>query len=126
MSEARELRDRSPVKAALRAQLAAGIAILTFAPVRLGNLTRIRLEENLTRPGGPEQPYLLRFPAHDVKNRIELDFALDEETTALIDEYVHEHRPVLLRGANDLWLFPGEAGGHKTQSMFSDQITKAV
>ena len=32
----------------------------------------------------------------------------------------------MLRGSNDLWLFPGESGGYKTPSMFSDQITKAV
>jgi integrase len=94
--------------------------------VRLQNLVRIKLEENLIRPAGPDEPYWLVFPHYDVKNRVELEFALDEHVTALISTYVHEHRPVLLRGSNDLWLFPGETGGPKTPSMFSDQITKAV
>ena len=61
------------------------------------------------RPTGPDGPFWLVFPEYDVKNRVRLDFPLDEDTTALIEEYLHEHRPVLLRGSNELWLFPGEA-----------------
>jgi hypothetical protein len=38
------------------------------------------------------------FPDYDVKNRVELSFQLDQEVTSLIQTYVHEHRPVLLRG----------------------------
>jgi integrase len=68
----------------------------------------------------------LVFPDYDVKNRVKLEFPLDEHVSELIERYVHEHRPALLRGSNDLWLFPGESGGHKTPSMFSDQITQAV
>lgn len=126
MEEARELRDDAPVKAALRAQLAVAIGILTVAPVRLGNLVRIRLEENLIRPAGPLEPYCLMFPDHDVKNRVRLEFNLKAGLTALIEEYVQEHRPVLLRGSNELWLFPGLAGTHKTAKMFGDQITDLV
>jgi integrase len=39
---------------------------------------------------------------------------------------VHDHRPVLLRGASSLWLFPGENGRHKTLSTLGDQITDTV
>jgi hypothetical protein len=48
----------------------------------------------------------------------------DEALTELIDEYVHEFRPVLLRRSTASWLFPGEAGEPKTASMLSTQITK--
>ncbi len=126
MAEARDLQAYAPVKAALRAQLAVAIALLTVAPVRLGNLVRIELEENLIRPAGPASPHWLVFPDYDVKNRIQLQFPLDAGVSALIDEYVHQHRPVLLRGSNATWLFPGESGGYKTPSMFSGQITAAV
>jgi site-specific recombinase XerD len=61
-----------------------------------------------------------------VKNRVKLDFAFDEVLTALIDEYVHQFRSSLLRGANDLWLFPGEAGGCKGARTFSEQITQRI
>ena len=92
MQEARDLKEQAPVKAALRAQLAVAIGILTVAPVRLGNLARIRLEENLIRPAGPLSPYWLVFPNYDVKNRVKLEFGLKERLTKLIEEYVHEHR----------------------------------
>jgi hypothetical protein len=100
MREARELREKAPIKAALLARRAVAIGILTIAPVRLGNLTRIKLEENLIRPAGPLSPYCLVFPNYDVKNRVKLEFVLKERLTKLIEEYVHDHRPVLLRGAN--------------------------
>ena len=126
MTQAGSLRDQAPVKAAVLAQLAVAIAILTFAPIRLGNLVRIRLEENLIKPGGPDAPYRLVFPYYDVKNRVTLDFPLDTELTALIDEYIHKFRPSLLRGSNDLWLFPGESGGCKDAKTLSGQITEKI
>jgi integrase len=126
MQEARNLRDQAPVKAALRAQLAVAIGILTVAPVRLGNLARTRLEENLIRPAGPLSPYWLVFPNYDVKNRVRLEFNLKERLTKLVEEYVHDHRPALLRGSDGPCLFPGESGGHKTLSTLGDQITNAV
>ena len=46
MAQARLLSDQSPVKAAVTAQLAVAIAILTNAPVRLSNLVQIRLDKN--------------------------------------------------------------------------------
>ena len=106
MAEARRLRDDAPIKAALKAQKAVAIALLTFAPIRCGNLASIKLEENLIRPGGPDEPFWLIFPKYDVKNRIRLEFPLDESLTALIEEYLYDHRPALLRGSNQLWLFP--------------------
>jgi integrase len=126
MQEARDLRQLAPVKAAVRAQLAVAIGILTVAPVRLGNLARIRLEENLIRPAGPLSPYWLVFPNYDVKNRVKLEFDLKERLTGLIEEYLHDHRPALMRGANEPWLFPGENGRHKTLSTLREQITAAV
>ena len=39
---------------------------------------------------------------------------------------VHDHRPVLLRGSNEFWLFPGENGRHKTLTTLGEQITDAV
>jgi len=122
----RSLRDHAPIKAAVTAQIAIAIAILVVAPVRLGNLISIRLDENLIKPGGLDSPYWLVFPDYDVKNRVRLEFPLDPELTALIDEYVHMFRPSLLRGSNDLWLFPGETGGCKDAKTFSGQITERI
>jgi hypothetical protein len=57
---------------------------------------------------------------------VPLEFPLDQVLSDLIDEYVNEFRPVLLRGSNDPWLFPGEAGGIKTSNTFSTQITERI
>jgi integrase len=126
LKQARGLKDHAPVKAAVLAQIAVAIAILTFAPVRLINLVRTRLDENLIKPGGIDNPYWLVFPDYDVKNRVPLEFQFDQILTDCIDEYVNEFRPVLLRGSNEAWLFPGEAGGFKTPNMFSTQITESI
>jgi integrase len=114
------------VKAGLLAQIAVAVAILTVAPIRLGNLVRTRLDETLTKPGGIDEPYWLVFPHYDVKNRETLQFPLDQRLTDLIDEYIHDFRPVLLRKSNEAWLFPGESGDFKTPNMFSTQITDRI
>jgi integrase len=126
MQQARLDKDHAPIKAAVTAQLAAAIAILTFAPVRLSNLVSIELGQNLIKPGGLQTPYWLVFPHYDVKNRVDLNFKFDQPLTDLIDEYIHEFRPALLRGANATWLFPGEAGHPKHRLQFSKQITVRI
>ena len=126
MQQARSAKDHAPIKAAVTAQLAVAVAILTFAPVRLSNLAGIELGKNLIKPGGPNTPYWLVFPHYDVKNRIDLNFKFDQPLTDLIDEYVHEFRPALLRGSNASWLFPGEAGKPKAALTFSQQITRRI
>jgi integrase len=126
MRQARADQAHAPVKAAVTAQLAVAIAILSFAPVRLANLVSIELGKNLIKPGGPDSPFWLIFPHYDVKNRVDLEFTFDESLTTLIDEYIHEFRPTLVRGSNAAWLFPGVAGEPKTANMFSTQITERI
>jgi len=99
---------------------------LTVAPVRLGNLASIRLGENLIKPGGPYSTFWLTFRKYDVKNSTPLQFKLDETVTGIIDEYVHDFRPALMRGSNADWLFPGESGEHKEKISFSTQIVDRV
>jgi integrase len=126
MRQARLAKEHAPIKAAVIAQLAVAIAILTFAPVRLRNLARIRLDQNLIKPGGLNTPFWLVFTNYDVKNRVDLNFKFDESMTDLIEEYVHEFRPTLLRGSNGPWLFPGENGEPKNPLLFSKQITERI
>jgi integrase len=126
MREARANLAHAPVKAALTAQLAAAIAILSFAPVRLTNLASILLDQNLIKPGGPKSAFWLVFPHYDVKNRVDLQFPLDNEVTELINEYIDDFRPHLLRGSNTQCLFPGVSGKPKTANMFSSQITERI
>ena len=126
MGEAKEASYSSPIKAAVRAQMAVAIAILNVAPIRRGNLGMIRIGENLIRTGGPQTPYRLVFPNYDVKNRVKLDFPLDAELTALIDDYLFNYRPVLVADAKNPWLFPGAGESHKLLTTLSVQITSFI
>jgi len=126
LQQARLQRRYAPIRAAVLAQIAVAVAILTVAPIRLGNLVSIRLGENLIKPGGPFSNYWLTFPKYDVKNRTPLQFKLDETVTSIINEYVHDFRPALMRGSNADWLFPGESGNHKEKISFSSQIVERV
>jgi integrase len=126
MRQARLERRHAPVRAAVLAQIAVAVAILAIAPVRLDNLAGIRLGENLINPGGPQSNYFLTFNKYDVKNRVPLQFKLDEMVTTIINEYVHDFRPALMRGNNADWLFPGESGEHKEKISFSTQIVDRV
>jgi integrase len=126
MAFARLQQRHAPARAAVTAQLAVAIAILTFAPVRLANLAAIKLGFNLIKPGGPDSNYWLVFPDYDVKNRVKLEYPLEQHLTRLVDEYVHDFRPTLLRGRNEDWLFPGQRRGGKGKVSFSGQITKRI
>jgi integrase len=130
IEEARLRRDASPTKAAIKAELAVAIGILTYAPIRLQNLVGIRLDENLFPTNGPDTAYWLRFPDHDVKNRVALEFLLRDPLATLISEYIRDHLPMLARGSNCRWLFPGRGAfpGEKRRhkSHLSAQITAIV
>jgi hypothetical protein len=101
MAEARRQQQHAPTRAAVTAQLAVGIGILSVAPIRIGNLTAVQLGKNLSKPGGPNSNYWLNFPDYDVKNRLKLEYPLEPYLTQLINEYVHDFRPTLLRGRDE-------------------------
>ena len=125
MAEARR-QQHAPVRAAVIAQMAVAIAILAVAPVRLVNLTSIRLGINLQKPDGPDSDYWLHFTPEDTKNNVRLEFVFKEYLTRLIDEYVHDYWPRLLRGRKEDYLFPGLRDGAKGKISFSVQITKRI
>lgn len=125
MEVARRQRHR-PNRAAVIAQLAVAIAIEAVAPVRLENLTSIRLGVNLTKPDGPNSNYWLHFTPEDTKNNVRLQFVFKEYLTRLIDEYVQDFWPTLLRGRKEDYLFPGLRKGAKGKVSFSGQISARI
>ncbi|MGA7975330.1 MAG: tyrosine-type recombinase/integrase [Pseudolabrys sp.] len=126
IADAQRLHNRAPLKAAVEAQIAVAIAIESIAPVRLNNLTNIQLGVNLIKPGGPNANYWLVFPDSDVKNRVNLQYPLTEHVSKLIDQYVHEFWPTLLRGRQDKSLFPGMRSGVKNKISFGGQISQRI
>jgi integrase len=126
MEKAQNMQSAAPVRAALLAQIAVAVAILLVAPIRLGNLAAIRLDVNLIKPGGPDGDYWLRFPKLDVKNKQALQFVFNGRLSKLIDEYVSNFRPALMKGKNHDWLFPGRSTDHKEKIGFGTQIVDQV
>ena len=116
MVEARRQQQHSPVRAAVTAQLAVG----DRHPGRRAGagskiLAEIRLGFNLNKPDGPKSQYWLSFPDYDVKNRMKLEYPLEDFVTPLIDEYVHDFRATLMRG-RDKYLHSRNAQGAQGKS----------
>ena len=63
MQQARSAKDHAPIKAAVSAQLAVAIAILTFAPIRLSQSRQHRVGQEPDQAGRAEHALLARFPA---------------------------------------------------------------
>ena len=81
------------MKAAVNASVAVAIAILSIAPVRLNNLIKIKLEENLIKPGGTRTDLIGScFPKEDVKNRVQLQHKILPEVGD-IDRRIHQRLP---------------------------------
>lgn len=122
------LRDRAtaPVRAARLAQRAVGIGILTFMPVRAGNLTNIEIGTHLVQPNGPAGEYLLTIPSTEVKNGVDIECAFDAVLSKLIATYIHDFRHLLMGGANHNLLFPGRGDGARRIAGFSDRIAHEV
>lgn len=65
-------RKRNPRAVALLVQLAVAIEILTMAPIRLGNLCDLDLEQNLVRPRRRSKEMHIVLPAEQVKKSCRL------------------------------------------------------
>jgi integrase len=126
MAEANKTIAHAPHRASLSAQIAIGIALLTFAPVRISNLVGIRIGQHLIRPAGLDGNYLLSIPSSEVKNRVPLEFPLDAELSRLIDRYIQEFRPHLLDSTNNDQLFPGVHKTMRAVNSFGVRIARTV
>jgi integrase len=103
------------------AEMAIAIEILTFAPMRIGNLVSLQLGVSFRRVAlGGEKRWLISIPAHEVKNRAELSYELPKDNCHFIDEALR------LYDQPEGWLFPGRATGPKATTLLSAQIKRTV
>ena len=61
-----------------------------------------------------------------MKNTVRLEFVFKDYLTRLIDEYVREFWPTLLRGRKEDYLFPGLRAGAKGKVSFGNQICDRI
>lgn len=103
------------------AQMAIALAILQYAPMRIGNLAGLNLERHVRRVTiDGEARWLLTIPGEEVKNRITNTFEIPGEDVGLIETAL-----ALYDQANG-YLFPGRNGGAKAPSFLSQQIKDAI
>jgi integrase len=113
---ARSIRRRKQL-----AEMAAAIEILIIAPMRIGNLTSIRLGVSLRRVTlGRKKRWLISIPADQVKNHTELTYELPNDSHNLIE------KAFALYDQPDGWVFPGRTHGPKAASLLSGQIKRIV
>ena len=111
-------------KGALEAQTAVAIALLLVAPMRLGNLAQLDLEQNFVGLAGGQ--HALIFVVRElVKNCEPLDYPLPPVIVELIERYLTEFRPRLAPPGCTA-LFPGRPSGSKSLSALRQQIFTAI
>ena len=88
------------------------VAFLASRPVRLKNLTNLRIGNNLIRT---ETTWRCDFGAHETKERRPLAFTLPPELGARMDRYMKLYRPPLLRDRRSDHLWISTRGGPISQ-----------
>ena len=110
------------IRAAVRAQVALALEILLMAPMRMGNLIRLRVDQHVVRC---DKEIHLVLPGTETKGGEEIVYPLSGESVTLFDAYLRRYRPRLC----DLdcpWLFPATGSKRKAQQTLSQQIVETV
>src|ERR1700692_649256 len=92
---------RDPYEAALMAMYAAALEVLSFLPLRRGNLLQLKLDANLRRPSPNAFINEVCIPAHMVKNQRAIHWPVELESARLLDTYNRKYRPLLAKAGND-------------------------
>jgi hypothetical protein len=112
---------------ALLMQHAVALMILTYAPVRIGNLAQIHVERNL-RWSGPNTTgmLVLDIDGAEIKNGQTLSFPLPADCADLIRDYLRSYQPRLVRAPSP-YLFPSDlAGRPKRADTLGKQLSRLI
>jgi len=103
-------------------------ALLAARPLRRRNFIGLRLGQHIAKSNGS---YRVTIPAPESKTRIELAFPVPDKLVPYIDAWLEEHRPILIRAANEMspageetafWL--GQSGMSWPSDTFADMISR--
>jgi site-specific recombinase XerD len=115
-----------PRKTALLMQAAIAVEILLYAPMRAGTLSGLHLDRHIRFIGsGRSRRTMISVPGKEVKNNRDLHYELGERSTRLLEQYLKDARPILLREPSD-YLFPAQDGGPKRASSISNLIKETI
>lgn len=113
------------VGAAVQAQIALALSILTAAPLRMHNLIGLRLDNHIVRPSGSRGPVHLVIPREETKAGEPIEYVLPKETEQLLTIYLRDFRP-RFGGEGSPWLFSTRRGKQKAQATLSQQIKETI
>lgn len=125
MKRAEDLLAERPLEAARVAMIATAIKIELMLPLRIGNLTRLRLDTHLQRfDPRTDLISLLSIPRTEVKNAMAIESPVDAATAAFIERFVREFRPLLQPG-DSRYLFPS-GHGDRLEARSMDAMRKGI
>jgi len=122
-----EKRSTGSRRDALLTQHAVALSILTFAPIRIGNLAGLRLDQHLrwSEPGMRGQ-LVIQLNGSEVKNAQVLTFPLPAQCADLIRLYLRRYHAQLTTAATT-FLFPGpDPRKPKRADTLSKQLTGLI
>lgn len=122
-----EERNSGSRKDALLMQHAIALEILTFAPIRVGNLASLHLEKNLRWSGpGRTGTLVIDIDGGDVKNGQALSFPLPLVCADLVRLYLERYQ-ARLSSSPSPYLFPGDLPGRpKRADTLSKQLSRLI
>jgi len=111
------------------ASIATAVEILLNAPLRIANLNRLRLGQELRLASGRGGSWrgTILISAASTKNRRGMEVPLGSESVTLIRNYLDRFRPLLPNPQTE-WLFPGKGAGDapRHKGAFGLAITAAI
>ena len=122
-----ESRKTPDSRSALRVQTALAIAILSVAPLRIGNLRSLDRDVHFLRAFSDKDPVLqIRIDSRDVKNEVDLAYPVPDDVGALLERYMSKYQPLLANGHPSTLLFPGRAGKPKSANTLRRNICDMI
>jgi integrase len=107
-------------------QLACAVVVLLFLNFRIKNVVGLCLDKHIQRPiGGRTGPWRFEVGANEVKNGQTLSGYLTHEASMLLERYVNEFRPLLLKQQTTA-LFVSQTGKRKCAAALSKQVRRFV
>jgi integrase len=128
MRAARKERASAPQKAHSLALRAVAVKFLTHIPLRLANLTHLRLDRHLQRANPPNGPIThIQIQASEVKNGRAILVPISKDMAQILDEWVCHFRPLIAPQRNP-YLFAGRIRADKaiTPQAMRDAIKGAT
>ena len=115
----------SPQRRLQRMQMALAIELLLCAPIRINNLSALRMDQHIEWPSGWGGPAYIVLNNTETKNDMFLEYPLPDHARDLMREYLDRYRSYA-DGGDSPWLFVKMGGAAVSAATLRDGIKKAI